>query len=342
MGSWTVYNSPVLCFLKMGKYADDSLSLYTDRVPNSPVTVISIPLELGSDSRGLAAAPQYLFDNGLEALLQTLGVSMDQKLAISCPAGGQNEGQLKSLEAIVATAHESCKEVTRALKSGYVVVALGGDHAMAVGTVAGAVSATPSIGVVWIDAHPDVHTDKTTISGNIHGMPAAVAMGFGHPELVAVGGSAKVAPEDFLYLGVKDFDQAEVDFLQEKKVPVVTMFDIAKFGLAPAVAAIDDLQRRVDSIWVSMDMDSIDKDYAPGVAMATHGGFTRREVVELAHYIGRRCKVVGLDVVEMVPEKDEGGKTAQLALKLIGSFLGGDPGWYQDYMRGYGAGPAGT
>jgi arginase len=213
-----------------------------------------------------------------------------------------------------------------------VVINLGGDHSASVGTLRGALAAHDSLGVIWIDAHPDVHTHETTKTGNIHGMPAALAMGFGHPSLAS---DKAISPENFLFAGVQDFDQAEIDFLRAHRTPVYTMLDIASKGLFPLLQAIDALAKRVDHVWISMDMDSIHYREAPGVAMPNTNGLTRREVLSLARYIGKTCPVAGIDIVEILPLNDHGGKTAMLALELIANFLGSEHSWYQEYMARY-------
>lgn len=318
----------------------DNLSFYEHESEGKSVAIVGIPMELGSDERGLAKAPHYLLERGLEKVIASLGADVTNVTMVPCrtPERTVSTGSAKYLEEITAAARVSRAVVERAVQRGDIVIALGGDHSISIGTIAGASTANPNkrLGVIWIDAHPDVNTDETSVSGNVHGMPTAALMGFGHPFLMGVGGNApKVRPEDFLYLGLKDMDAAEIEFLRREPVRAVTMFDIEERGLSRAVFAIDALCRKVDTVWVSMDMDSIDKEYAPGVGMPTSGGFTRREILNLAQYIGKTCNLAGLDIVEIVPAKDKGGKTAVLALELIARFLGGDYSWYESYMQEY-------
>jgi arginase len=316
----------------------DTLSFYEPKQQARPVSIVSIPLELGSDERGLAAAPKYLLDHGLEKMLAAIGCERASTTTIPCPKPRlvASIGRAKNLDPIVATARASCAAVSRAVQRNEIVVSLGGDHSAAIGSISGAASANPSLGVIWIDAHPDANTIETTITGNIHGMVTAALMGFGHPLLTEVGGTQrKIAPENFLYIGLKDFDQAEIEFLRRERIQTVTMLEIATRGLSRTMLAIEALARKVDTIWVSMDMDSIDSAYAPAVGMPTHGGLTRREALALAHHIGTTCMIAGLDVVEIVPAKDKDGMTAGLALELIARFLGAEYTWYREYMEQY-------
>ena len=164
-------------------------------------------------------------------------------------------------------------------------------------------------------------------------MVVSAAMGRGNQALTDIM-TRPLPPENILHIGLKDFDQAEIVFLREHGMKCFTMLDLTR-GLSPAFAAIASLSRRVDKIWVSMDLDSIDEAYAPGVAMSTSGGLTKREALSLAHFIGMSGKVAGMDIVEILPAKDIEGKTAGLALELIARFLGQEYSWYKEYMQQY-------
>ena len=321
--------------------AQDNLSYYESESEGKSVAIVGVPMGLGSDERGLQDAPRYLLDHGLEDVIASIGAEITDIIMVPCrnPERVVSAGYAKYLDEVIAASRVSSVVVGRAVRRGDFVLALGGDHSIALGTIAGAATALEhrTLGVIWIDAHPDANTDTSTLSGNIHGMPAAALMGFGHPLLTGVGREKEcsVLPEHFLYLGLKDIDKAEIDFLRRESISAITMLDIAERGLARAMRAIDALRRKVDVVWVSMDMDSIDKEYAPGVGMPTSGGLTRREALALAHYIGHTCLLAGIDVVEIHPAKDEKEKTTTLAFELIALFLGGKYSWYEKYMDDY-------
>ena len=314
----------------------DNLSFYEFQCSAEAVAIVSVPLELGSDDRGLAAAPAYLQERGLERMLAAIGREISKPVSVQCPKPRliASAGTMKNAREIAGVAKRSRDAVEKAARAGSVVIALGGDHSVSIGTIAGAAAAHPSLGVIYIDAHPDCHTHETTISGNVHGMVTSALMGHGHPILADIV-KRPIVSEHLLYIGLKDFDQAEIEYLRREGLACVTMLDIGKRGLSAACAAIDALSRKVDAVWISMDMDSIDEAYAPGVALCTKGGLTRREALALAQHIGMGCHVAGLDIVEMVPGKDVEGKTAALALELIAHFLGHEYSWYKDYMDAY-------
>jgi arginase len=268
-------------------------------------------------------------------MLAAIGAEIADEIAITCPPPQAFvEGPLKNFEETVEVSERAAKAIYAAISRGEIALALGGDHSSAIGTIRGASTACKSLGVIYIDAHPDVNTDDTTATGNIHGMVAALAMGAGHPYLLGEKRNA-ISPANFLFVGLKDFDEAEIDFLRRESPTAHTMLDIAERGLSPVMASITALARKVDKVWISMDMDSIDKTFAPGVAMPNSAGFTAREILSIAQYIGKTCDVAGLDIVEMLPANDSEGKTAGLALELIARFLGAEYSWYQKYMRQY-------
>jgi len=321
----------------------DNLSFYERPSDSRSIAIVGVPIEIGSDERGLAKAPRAILDAGLEKVVTSLGNDVVSTEMIPCPKPTRavTSGKAKYLEEIAEISRATCATVERSVKHGEMVVALGGDHAMAIGTISGAACALQaegrSLGVIYIDAHPDCNTHETSITGNIHGHVTAALMGHGHSLLTGIGGTQrKVAPENFLYIGLKDFDPLEIDYLRREKAKVVTMLDITERGLSRAILAIDALRHKVDTIWVSMDMDSIDEADAPGVGLEMPGGLTRREVLGLAQYIGKTCKLTGFDLVEILPAKDKERKTVQLALELAARFLGGEYGWYQSqYMQNY-------
>lgn len=314
---------------------DDNVSFYERSSEGRPVTILNVPLELGSDARGLAETPAYLRRNGLSKMFAAAGREVAHTISIYCqkPPMLAGAGTMKNATEIVSVARRARLAVERAALRNEAVVSLGGDHSAAIGTIAGALSSYPSVGLIYIDAHPDCTTDETTLSGNVHGMVVSSAMGYGSPMLTEIF-KRNIAPRDVLYIGIKDPDQAEIDFIREHGIQTFTMLDISR-GLAPVFSAISALAKRVGKVWVSMDLDSIDEQYAPGVAMSTSGGLTRREVLSLAHYIGRKADVVGMDIVEVQPNKDKENRTAGLALELIARFLGSEYSWYTEYMREY-------
>lgn len=266
-------------------------------------------------------------------MLEHIGADIADATTIVCPTPPPpHSGRLKNLDAIADVALATASAAEAAARRGDVVLALGGDHSSAIGSIAGASRAHKSIGVIYIDAHPDVNTAETTLTGNVHGMVAALALGHGDRELI---NPRPIKPAHFLHIGIKDFDQSEIEFLRREEPTYHTMLDIVHHGLGPVFGSIDTLAQKVDTVWVSMDMDSIDRTAAPGVAMQNEHGLTLREILSLAQYIGHATPIAGLDIVEILPSNDKESKTAKLAIELTARFLGSQYGGYNDYIARY-------
>ncbi len=317
---------------------NDNLVFYEKRDPKNKVAVFGVPIDLGKEGEGTGAGPDYLRDNGLMQMFSEVGFSADDLGNIDCKPSSELEmgnPKTKFLKEIVRVAYEIAKVVHHEILGDKKVVVIGGDQSISFGTIAGASEAcNRELGVIWIDAHADIMTDKNTLSGNVHGMPAAAAMGIGHPELVNIFKSgAKVAKENFLFIGLKDLDQDEVNLIRSENLNVITVMDVLQNGFGNITKAIDDLNKRVKNVWVCLDLDAIDKNDAPASLMATNGGLNYREITNLAKYIGRKCNVLGMELSELAPDMDTENKSAKLSLELIAYFLGGDYSWYAQYMK---------
>ncbi|MEK7131345.1 MAG: arginase [Patescibacteria group bacterium] len=317
---------------------NDNLVFYEKRKVLGNVSVLGVPLDLGKDSSGTDLGPKYLRKCGLKEMCEDVGLAYKDLGDVDCAERRHavaGDMKVKYLDEIARVAEKTAQIVNNEITLKNKMVVLGGDHALSIGTISGAsVACGGDLGVIWIDAHGDMMTHENTHSGNIHGMPSAAVMGLGHHQLVNVlKPGSKIKPENIVYIGLKDLDQEEIDLIRNEKLNTFTVMDIFRHGFEPVVQSIMELQKRVGNIWVSLDIDCIDKEYAPATLMATPGGLTRREVAHLTKFIGKMCKVVGLDVVELAPKLDEDGKTGQRAIELIAHLLGSEYGWYTQYMK---------
>lgn len=320
----------------------DSVTFLERPSLNGSVAVLGIPTDLGKDVDGTSDGPDHLRKHDLISALESLGLTIHDLSNLSLPqreSVPRGDPRTKYLMGVLETARKvACEVYFQILNQGTKVVALGGDHSMSLGTISGASAALGGdIGVVWIDAHGDMNTHKTSKTGHVHGMPAAALMGFGHLALVNIFASgAKVKKENMLFIGLQDVDQSEIDLIRREKLQVVTIMDMLEKGFGFATKKVGELQSRVKNIWVSLDVDAIDKDAAPASYMATSGGLTYREITNLAKYIGKACNVIGMDIAEFMPSRDdEDDKTTQLIIQLIANFLGGEYSWYTKYLRQY-------
>lgn len=318
--------------------SNDNLLFYEKRKLLGNVSVLGVPLDLGKDAFGTDLAPKYFRKYGLKEMCEGIGLFYKDLGDVECAnkkSAAIGDRKAKYLDEIARVAEIAAHIVKDEIILGNKMMVLGGDHALSIGTISGAsVACAGDLGVIWIDAHGDMMTHENTLSGNIHGMPSSAVMGLGHHRLVNVlKPGSKIKKENIVYVGLKDLDQGEVDLIRSEKLNAFTIMDIFRHGFEPVAQSIMELQKRVKNIWVSLDIDSIDTEYAPASLMATPGGLTQREAVNLTKFIGTMCKVVGFDLVELAPKLDEDGKTAKLAIELMSYLLGSEYGWYTQYMN---------
>jgi arginase len=302
-----------------------------------PATLIGVPLDLGAKNLGVNIGPDAFRHQDIISKLESAGFAVTDagNLAVEDRTSlTPGNPKLKYLDEIVRVNTELASKTEAAIRSGQKVIVVGGDHSINLGTMAGASAAVDGkIGQIYFDAHGDMNTDQTTLSGNIHGMDLAADMGFGAPELVNLyKPGVKLPKANLLHIAGSDWDQAELDLIKNEQLTAFTLFDLLTKGMGKLINLIDDLASRAPNIWISLDLDSIDSVYAPGAGMPNAKGLSYREIATLAEYIGQHCNVIGIDVVEYNPLQDEQNKTAELGIELIAKFLGRDYSWYSNYM----------
>ena len=238
------------------------------------------------------------------------------------------DSSVKYLPEIAGACQRLADQVYGALESHSVPIVLGGDHSIAIGTVAGLAAfhrrREERVGVVWFDAHGDMNTPETSPSGNIHGMPFAAILGHGARELTHVSGFApKVYPEDCVLIGARSVDVEEAVVLRASGVRVVTMRELDERGMSAVMdEAISLASQRTAGFHVTMDMDFVDPDYAPGVGTPVPGGPTYRESHLAMEKIADSGKMLAFELTEVNPVLDISNRTAELGVQLILSAFG--------------------
>jgi arginase len=303
----------------------------------STLNILGAPLDLGAENLGVDMGPSAFRYQGLAAKLSTAGLPVVDLGDVACKRRAEvpvGNPKLRYLEEVVRVNEAIATHTESIIGKSEKALVLGGDHSICLGAVAGASTALKgNIGVIYFDAHGDMNTDTTSMTGNIHGMHLASLMGFGAPELAKVHGDAvKLQPKNLLHIGGCDLDHAEIDLMARENMPNFTMFDLLCNGLGKLLPMIDTLCTQVDNVWVSLDLDAIDALYAPGAGMPNQKGLTYREIAAIAEYIGTHCNVIGVDVVEYNPLQDVDRKTAGLATELIATFFGKQYSWYTQYL----------
>lgn len=303
------------------------------RLPRRPVTILGAPMDLGAGRRGTDMGPSAVRLAGLHDALAHAGFDdVEDAGDLDVPAVETLkviDAKAKHLPAIAATCRRLAREVRGVLRRDRVPVTIGGDHSVAVGSIS-AVSAhfhaqKRKIGVLWIDAHGDMNTPETTVSGNVHGMPLAAVLGIGPPALTQIEGKfAKVDADRVALVGIRDLDQAERETIHESGVHVFTMKDIDERGIATVMREAIRVASGPEAgpLHVSFDVDGVDPRFAPGVGTAVDGGLTYREAHLAMEMIAETQRVSSVDVVEINPVLDIENRTGRLAMELILSALG--------------------
>jgi arginase len=295
------------------------------------IRVIGVPLDLGQSRRGVDMGPSAGRVAGLEARLEAIGHIVEDggNVPVAIPEQ-KKEGaaHAKYLKEITATCTKSADLVLKTLESGKVPLVLGGDHSVAAGTVAGVAEfyrrQNQRIGLIWIDAHSDMNTPETSPSGNVHGMPLAAIMGLGPVELGDIFNfSPKVRPENCVLVGIRDVDAHEKENIRKAGVEVFTMRDIDERGMRAVMEeALRMAGRGTAGYHVSLDMDWIDPEDAPGVGTPVWGGATYREAHLAMEIIADHGRMLSMEIVEVNPVIDEHNQTADLAVELALSAFG--------------------
>ena len=288
------------------------------------VQIIGVPIDLGQSHRGVDLGPGALRYAGLAARLEELGHEVHDSGNLPVPVRESlaHERQSNYMPSIRDICESVCLAGQEAVEKGRIPIFLGGDHSIAVGTIAGVTQQQPA-GVLWIDAHGDFNTPETSLSKNIHGMALALLLGRGIPELVEIGGrQATLQPQDVVLVGVRDLDAGERQSLRESGVTVYTMRDVDERGMGVVAAeALDKLGHR-QRLHVSLDIDALDPQASPGAGTLVPGGLTYREAQLLMEIVADSGRISSLDIVEINPILDSLNKTAQTAVELTASLFG--------------------
>ena len=300
-------------------------------MPHSHIAIIGAPLDLGQGRRGVDMGPSALRVANLNARVRALGYEVEDLGNIpveQAEAAPEGDRHAKYLPQIAAACEELAGRVGAAMDRGCVPLVLGGDHSVAIGTVAGVAAhfrkRDERVGLIWLDAHADMNTPDSSPSGNIHGMPLACLLGMGPEPLAGLGGfQPKIAPRNTVIVGLREVDLTERPHVRESGVRAFTMRDIDERGLRAVMEeAIRAASDETAGFHCSLDMDFVDPKDAPGVGTAVRGGATYREAHLAMEMICDSRRMTSIEVVEVNPVLDEANRTADLAVELIMSGLG--------------------
>lgn len=291
------------------------------------ISIIGVPMDFGQQLRGVDMGPAAVRYTGLVSRLRELGHEVVDTGDIRIPMRDcELENPCRKEDKYVSEITQICSAIYDAgrsvVTSGRFPLFIGGDHSIAVGTVAAVTNEDP-VGLIWIDAHGDFNTPQTSPSGNIHGMPLAVLIGEGHTNLVNIGSpGAKILPENVVMIGQRDVDFHEKKRLKASGITVFTMREIDEQGISSVANKALMKFAHLKRIHLTVDMDALDPVEAPGVGTPVPGGITYREAHLLMEILADSGKVTSMDLVEINPILDVANKTAELAVELTLSALG--------------------
>ena len=291
------------------------------------VGIIGAPLDLGAGGRrGVDMGPSAIRYAGLGERIGALG--------LRCVDRGNVEASLREradpgdtraryLGAIKITCEHVAARVAEAAREGLTPLVLGGDHSVAIGTLGGMASVHGPGAVLWLDAHGDLNTPATTPSGNVHGMPLAAALGLAGPGFESGAWALPaVEPGRVALIGTRSLDSGERELARELDLAVFTMSEIDRRGMEAVIRDALERMRGAAFVHVSLDMDAVDPDVAPGVGTPVRGGLSYREAHLAMELVAEAGVLDSLEVVEVNPILDHENETARLAVELAASALG--------------------
>lgn len=295
------------------------------------IGVVGVPLDFGAEVAGVGLGPAAMRVAGLNHRLAQLGYEVrdlgDLRIVRPTEMAAPNE-QLRYLKEITQACEDLAIEVRAVLAQNELPIVIGGDHAIAMGTISGVASfyrdRNESIGLIWFDAHADMNTPETTPSGNIHGMPLAAMLGYGASELTHIAGFApKLDPRFCVHVGARDVDQGERELIRRTGIRFITMREIDERGMSSCMdEAIEIARQALAGFHVTFDVDALDPIDAPGSGTIVRGGFTYREAHLAMEKIAEAGGMISLEIVEINTTLDVNNKTAALGVELVLSALG--------------------
>jgi arginase len=288
------------------------------------VAVIGAGLDLGAGRRGVDMGPSAIRYAGLADRLHELGVDyldLGDVMTAVPEATGVGDERLRYLNEIKETCERVAALVSQAVRDGHLPLVLGGDHSVALGTVGGLASVRGPGGLLWVDAHGDLNRPETSPSGNVHGMVLAAVLG-----LAGSGFESDAWPlpaaERLALVGVRSLDDGERELVRDLGAAIFTISDVDRMGVEPVIRRALDHIGDGGFVHLSLDMDVIDPEIAPGVGTPVRGGFSYREAHLALELVAESGLLGSLDVVEVNPIFDRENATGELAVDLIASALG--------------------
>ena len=304
----------------------------TDAPPRKTIALLGAPVEVGASQRGTLMGPAALRTAGLVPLLESLGFAVEDHGDLSLADLHFNDDipplNTRHYREISAWIRALSARAYQLAHAGSIPLFLGGDHSLSMGSINGVARHWHEQGrelfVLWLDAHADYNTPVTTITANMHGMSGAFLCGEpGLDDMLGDEPRASIRPDQLDLFGVRSIDKLEKDLVRERRISIADMRAIDEFGVGVLIRrVIERVRARGGVLHVSFDVDFLDPEVAPGVGTTVPGGATYREAHLIMELLNDSGLVRSLDIVELNPFLDERGRTARLAIELVGSLFG--------------------
>ena len=296
-----------------------------DLAVGSKVAILGAPLDLGAARRGVDMGPSAIRYAGLADHLERLGLDVRDlgNVEAELPEIAEvSDTHARYLPEILAACSKIASRVRDIASEGQMPIVLGGDHSIAMGTLAGLHAAHGDGGVLWVDAHGDLNRPETSPSGNVHGMPLAAALGSCGFGLDGFDGPPWVDPSRVALVGIRSLDPGEKELVKDQGLAVFTIADIDRRGVPEIMREAIDVVRGPGFVHLSLDVDVCDPEIAPGVGTPVRGGLSYREAHLAMELVAEAEILTSLEVVEVNPILDHADETGILAVELVASALG--------------------
>jgi len=296
------------------------------------ITVINLPFDLASPKSGACRGPAALKDLNLLGMLRSCGhevvsTSVDEHSRESLLQDQNKNENIDQYKKVAEFSVKAIEKLDQIYTDGRFPLIVGGDHSVSIASISSAVKHLKKekgedarLGVLWVDAHPDLNTTETSPSGNVHGMSVAALLGKGDKLLVSIGGSNnRLLPQDIAFIGLRELDAGEVDLIENLNLKAFSSQSVHSTGITgPLKSVLDYFEQNVDAFVLSFDIDSCDPTIAPGVATPKQGGLTFDQASTIMEVVGKSEKLMSLEVVELNPALDDDSEsTSRLALELL-------------------------
>ena len=292
---------------------------------SSKIAILGAPLDLGAARRGVDMGPSAIRYSGLAEHLTGLGLEVTDlgNVTAEIPEiAVVRDERARYLHEILGTCAQIATRVRDIVTDGHMPLILGGDHSIAMGTLAGLHSALGVGGLLWIDAHGDLNRPETSPSGNVHGMPLAAALGTCGFSLDGFDGPPWVDPARVALVGVRSLDPGEKEVVKDLGLAVFTISDLDRRGVSEIMREAVNVVRGPGFVHLSLDVDVCDPEIAPGVGTPVRGGLSYREAHLAMELIAEAAILTSMEVVEVNPILDHADETGMLAVELVASALG--------------------